>query len=161
MERIDWSKTRAVPVGPTGIYINLKGRDPHGTVEPEEYERLRDEIIGLLYNYTDPETGKKPFTLVFRKEDARIIGLHGDTVGDIIYACIPESAHHGLQLPTAEFSTGSQKGLLVLRGPGVKRGFVLERTAWLVDVVPTICHLMDLPVPAQCEGAVLYQALEG
>ena len=160
LERVDWERTRAVPVGPTGIYINLKGREPHGIVEPEEYEKLRDEIIGLLYDYTDPKTGKKPFTLVFKKEDARNIGLYGDTVGDIVYACIPESTHHGLQLSTADFSTGSQKGLLIIRGPGVKRGFVLERTAWLVDVVPTVCHLMELPVPAQCEGAVLYQVLE-
>jgi hypothetical protein len=26
-------------------------------------------------------------------------------------------------------------------------------------VVPTICHLAELPVPRECEGAVLYQAL--
>ena len=30
----------------------------------------------------------------------------------------------------------------------------------MTDVVPTICYLMDWPVPAQCEGNVLYQALE-
>ncbi len=160
LERVDWTKTVAVPVGPTGIYVNLKGRDPHGIVEPEDYERVRDEIIKLLYDYTDPKTGRKPFTLVLRKEDARILGLYGDTVGDIVYACLPESAHHGLQLPTAEFSTGSQKGLLILKGPGIKRGFVLERTVWLTDIVPTVCHLMQLPVPAQCEGAIIYQALE-
>jgi hypothetical protein len=32
-------------------------------------------------------------------------------------------------------------------------------TAWLTDIVPTICHLAEFPVPRECEGAVLYQAL--
>ena len=26
--------------------------------------------------------------------------------------------------------------------------------------MPTVCYLAELPVPAQCEGAVIYQALE-
>jgi arylsulfatase A-like enzyme len=30
----------------------------------------------------------------------------------------------------------------------------------LADVVPTLCHLAELPVPKDCEGAVIYQALE-
>jgi len=31
---------------------------------------------------------------------------------------------------------------------------------WLQDIVPTICHLTGVPVPAQTEGAIVYQALE-
>jgi hypothetical protein len=42
----------------------------------------------------------------------------------------------------------------------VKQGEVLERNVWLTDIVPTICYLTDLPVPTQCEGAVIYQALQ-
>ena len=45
-------------------------------------------------------------------------------------------------------------------GPGVKKGEVLKRRVNLVDVVPTLCHLADLPVPRDCEGAIIYQALE-
>ena len=37
---------------------------------------------------------------------------------------------------------------------------VIDRTVWLVDIVPTVCYLMDLPVPRDAEGAVIYQALE-
>jgi hypothetical protein len=36
----------------------------------------------------------------------------------------------------------------------------MERTAHLQDVVPTICYLARIPVPAQVEGGILYQALE-
>jgi hypothetical protein len=31
---------------------------------------------------------------------------------------------------------------------------------WLTDIVPTVCHLAELPIPRQCDGAILYQALE-
>jgi hypothetical protein len=47
-----------------------------------------------------------------------------------------------------------------MAGPGVKQGEVLERTVWLTDIAPTICHLAELPITKECEGAVIYQALE-
>ena len=42
----------------------------------------------------------------------------------------------------------------------VKKGHRLQRTVWLTDIVPTICYLMNLPLPEQVEGAVIYQAFE-
>ena len=51
-------------------------------------------------------------------------------------------------------------GLLVLEGPGVKRGKVVERPVELADVAPTICTLAELPIPADCEGGVIYQAMD-
>ena len=46
-----------------------------------------------------------------------------------------------------------------MKGRGVKQGEELELTCWLTDIVPTVCHLAQWPVPAQAEGAILYQAL--
>jgi hypothetical protein len=62
-------------------------------------------------------------------------------------------------LPTAKWGLGSVEGLLIVKGPGIAKGEELVRTVWLTDVVPTICHLAEWPVPAQAEGAVIYQAL--
>ena len=39
-------------------------------------------------------------------------------------------------------------------------GVTIERTVWLTDIVPTICHLAELPIPQHCEGGIVYQALE-
>jgi predicted AlkP superfamily phosphohydrolase/phosphomutase len=159
---IDWSRTRAVVQRSSYVYVNLKGRDPHGIVEPgEEYERVRDGIIAAFYDYTDPATGKKPFTLALRKEDARVLGLHGDRIGDVVFAMGNDwGGQHGNFLPTAEFGLGQVKGLLIMAGPGVKQGVRLERTVWLTDLVPTICYLAELPIPKDTEGAIIYQALE-
>jgi arylsulfatase A-like enzyme len=55
---------------------------------------------------------------------------------------------------------GSMKGLLIMAGPGIKKGFSLKRTVWLTDIVPTLCCLLDLPVPRDTEGAIIYQAFE-
>lgn len=157
----DWSETKAIPVGECYIYVNLKGRDPDGAVDPEDYEQARDEIIRALYDYADPETGVKPVTLAVRREDARFFGLHGDRVGDIVYAIDPRyGRQHGPAWPTHEIGIGSLKGLFILAGPGVKQGEVLDRTVHLVDLVPTVCHVAELPVPRDAEGSIVYQALE-
>lgn len=159
---IDWARTRAVVQRSSYVYVNLKGRDPDGTVEPgEEYELVRDQVIAALYDWTDPASGKKPIVLALRKEDARVLGMYGDRIGDVVFACHPDfGGQHGMFLPTAEYGLGQVKGLLIMAGPGIKRGERLSRTVWLTDVVPTICHMVGLPMPAQAEGSVVYQAME-
>jgi len=161
-ETIDWSRSRVVPQRSCYLYVNLKGRDPQGIVEPgEEYEQVREAAIAALLDYTDPATGRKPFSFVWRREDARVLGLYGDRVGDLVFANTGYfCGQHGNVLPTAKTGIGSIEGLLVLKGPGVKPGFQLERTSWITDVVPTICYLAEWPIPRQAEGGVLYQALE-
>ncbi len=159
---IDWERTKAIVQRSCYIYINLKGRDPQGIVKSgKEYEDLQEEIIRLLYDYTDDKTGKKPIALALKKEDARIIGLYGDRIGDIVFAISPKfGAQHGPHLPTAKYGIGSLQGLLIMKGPGVKKNYLMKRTAWLTDIVPTICYLTELPLPKNTEGAILYQAFQ-
>jgi len=141
---------------------HLKGRDPHGVVEPEDYEKVRDQIVNALYNYTDPKTGKKPVTLALRREDARYLFMASEYIGDVIYAVSGEfQRQHGGHLGTEQYGEiGDVRSLFIMSGPGVRKGVTIERTIWLQDIVPTLCYLADLPVPRQCEGAIIYQALE-
>lgn len=159
--KIDWSRTRAVPQRTTHIYVNLKGRNPKGIVEPQDYEKVRQEIIDALMTYVDPKTGKRPFAFALRKEDARPWGTYGDKVGDVIRADYAGfGGQHGAFLATSDHGFSSLKGLFVLSGPGIRKGEILKRTVWITDLVPTICYLMDLPFPDKVEGAVIYQALK-
>jgi predicted AlkP superfamily phosphohydrolase/phosphomutase len=159
---IDWTETKAAVQRSCYVYVNLKGRDPDGIVEPgEDYEAVREAVIQALYDYTDPKTGRKPITLALKREDARLLGLYGDRVGDVIFAVDPAFGHeHGPFLPTAEYGMGSMKGLFIMNGPGVREGVTLQRTVNLADIVPTICYLAEWPVPEDAEGAILYQALD-
>jgi len=157
----DLSRSKALPQRPLYVYVNLKGRDPDGIVDPEDYENVQRQIIDALYTYVDPETGKRPIALALSKKDARLLGLYGDDVGDVVYAIYPEfGSQHGSILPTAEYGEGTLKSLYTFTGPGVKKGYRLKRNAWITDMVPTICYLMNWPVPEQAEGAVLYQIFE-
>ena len=58
---IDWSKTRAVNVGLVHIFINLKGREPNGIVNPTDYESTQQEIIAALHTYQDEKLIDTPF----------------------------------------------------------------------------------------------------
>ncbi len=157
----DIKRSKAFPQRTIYIYINLKGRDPGGIVDPADYEKVQRQIIDALYSYIDPATGVRPVSLALSKKDARILGLHGDHVGDVIYAIYPEfGGQHGPQLPTAEWGVGKLKSLQAFCGPGIKKGYKLERTSGLPDIVPTICYMMNWPVPSQTEGNILFQALE-
>jgi uncharacterized repeat protein (TIGR01451 family) len=50
----DTTKVRAVSSGPAvNIYINVKGREPNGTVEPSNYVAIQQKIANLLQNFKD------------------------------------------------------------------------------------------------------------
>ena len=98
---------------------------------------------------------------MLKKEEARIFGLWGDRIGDIVFATYPEfSSEHGRQHPGAWIGYTSLEALLMLAGPGVKKGHRSDSLVFLTDIVPTICHLLELPVPSKCDGKVLYDAME-
>jgi predicted AlkP superfamily phosphohydrolase/phosphomutase len=163
VRNIDWSRTKAVFQRTCHVYVNLKGRDPEGIVEPGgEYEEVRRQVIDLLLSYRDPVTGRRPVTLALRREDARVLGLQGDRVGDVIYAADDEFGgfEHAYQLPTSRYGISSLRSLLVMAGPGIRRGERLGRTIGLEDIAPTIAHLLSIPAPRDCEGGIIYQALE-
>ena len=158
---IDWTRTRALNVGLVHIFINLIGREPNGIVAAEDYEATQREIIAALHAYRDPETGRHPFSLAVTQEDAEMLNLHGDLVGDVVYALRPEfDGAHGKQLPSVSFGIGGQHSTFILSGAGVRQGVTLERQVRVVDVAPTLCYLLGLPMPANVEGGVVYEALE-
>ncbi len=165
IKEVDIRNSKAYVLNEVGINVNLKGSDLNGIVELKDYEKAREEIIYALQSYKDQNTGTNPFSLVLRKEDARIIGLYGDEtrkkIGDVIFALrAPFGGTHGPQLSTTSFGISSIGSLFIMKGPGIKQGYILNRNVWLVDIVPTICYLLDLPIPKDAQGGIIYQALK-
>lgn len=160
LREIDWTKTRAVAPRGNHIYINLKGRNPHGIVDPAEKYELERQIIDDLYSYR--MNGKRVVNIAIRNKDAALIGLSGDGCGDIIYF-LEEGFNrlHGDALSTTEGYFGtSVSPIFVAAGPGIKKGCETSRVIREVDVAPTVAALLDIPIPTQCEGAPVYQILE-
>lgn len=67
---VDWSRTKAYALGFGSIFINLKGREGKGSVDPADYEALRAELREKLLAYTHGETGEKPVAHIFYREEA-------------------------------------------------------------------------------------------
>ena len=55
LRAIDWSKTRAYSFGLAGIYLNVKGREAKGVVDPKQAPALTKEIADKLTGLRDEE----------------------------------------------------------------------------------------------------------
>ena len=158
---IDWEKTRAVQTGSNAIFVNLKGRDRFGIVDPEEKWELEEQIISDLYSYRDPFTNHRVVALALHKKDAVLLGLGGSRCADITcFVHDDYSCGHGNGLSTAQgYNDTSLSPIFIAAGPGIKKGFTTDRVIREVDVAPTVSMLLGVNVPAECEGAPVYQIL--
>jgi len=74
----DWSRTRAYGLGLNALYLNLRGREKDGIVEPGQREALVEEIRAKLLAVRDPQTGKPVIRRVYRPEEI----FHGPEVSN-------------------------------------------------------------------------------
>jgi predicted AlkP superfamily phosphohydrolase/phosphomutase len=65
---IDWNRTKAYSIGLGAIFLNLKGREGQGIVEPSEADALIDEIRAKLIDVIDPETGDRVLNKIYTRE---------------------------------------------------------------------------------------------
>jgi predicted AlkP superfamily phosphohydrolase/phosphomutase len=165
---INWSKTRAYAPSITemGVYVNLQGREVHGSVPPEEYEQVRDEILACLQQLRDPQTGKPMLTLAGRREEV-FRGGRLEQAPDVIFLlqegeCTMDVRLEGPLFEPASWSawTGMHRfdGILVARGPRIRRG-ALATEAGIIDIAPTLLRLCGLGTPAHMDGRALTELL--
>jgi len=65
----DWKNTRAYGIGMNALYLNIKGREPYGTVLSGSVEQLKEELKSRLLNTHDPLTGEPVFKSVYKASD--------------------------------------------------------------------------------------------
>ena len=66
LQGVDWSKTKAYSLGLTGMFLNMKGREAQGIVEPGKEEKaVKEEIIAKLNGLKDEERGAVGINEVF------------------------------------------------------------------------------------------------
>jgi len=157
---IDWSRTRAYGLG-YGIRLNVKGREPHGIIEPgAQFESTRAEVMERLAALRHPDTGEPLIDLV-EKRESTYRGEFAAETPDVLFTVqgmryvagnrlLPER----LLTPAPLRGNHRMDGIFVLRGPGVAPGSAVA-DAQLVDVMPTMLHALQLPVPDDLDGRVL------
>ena len=162
LPEIDWTQTKAIMTRSNSIYINVKGRDKYGIVDPEDKYELEEEIITKLYGYTHPKTGKRVIALALHNKDAILLGLGGPMGSDIVFM-VHESyvEDHGPGLSTAwGYQDTSLSPIFIAAGKGIKENFRTTRYVREVDLAPTAAVLLGVDMPADCEGAPAYQIFE-
>jgi predicted AlkP superfamily phosphohydrolase/phosphomutase len=166
---VDWSKSRAYSFGRHlgSIYVNVKGREPQGIVEPgAEYEAVRDEIEELAYEFRDPRTGRQLIGEVVRREEV-YSGPFLDRAPDLILRPRePSDIFFGLAdfghrntVDTVYRYSGMHRdyGMLIMNGPGIRQGSEIDGAA-IHDIAPTVLHTMGVVVPADMDGKMLEDA---
>lgn len=164
------------------IFVNLKGREETGIVEPNAFDAVCARTLLALGNWhvTEGEEIRNAVSLALRKDDAVGLGFWGACAGDIVFAyntgfvwgvsqggediCPVEApgANHGPQKPTAETGMSNNYGALLMFGAGIRPGGYHDRRVsgpyTMVDPAATIAYLLDLPL-ATLDGRVMHDLL--
>lgn len=165
---VDWSRTRAFSSGNYGqIFINLQGREPYGSVAPQEVEQVRGDITARLTELRDPQTGEKIVARIYAQPEI-FWGPFVDDAPDVAFLL----AENYKALGTLEFASNKiiepafgnsgdhrMDGFVGMYGKEIKPGVKIEN-ANIMDIAPTILYLMGLPIPSDLDGKVLTAPLD-
>jgi predicted AlkP superfamily phosphohydrolase/phosphomutase len=156
---VDWAKTMAWSEGGyyARVFLNVEGREPQGTIAPEDYEKFRRDLACQIREMQGPEGKPLHNRVLFPEELYRACrGVAPDLMvylGDLDYRSIGTVG--GGDLFTAENDTGPDDanhdplGVYLLYEPWRDKGSVpLNREAHLLDVAPTVLDRLGLE-PAQ------------
>jgi predicted AlkP superfamily phosphohydrolase/phosphomutase len=165
-DSVDWSRTVAYSMGHVGqVYLNRIGREPHGIVPDAEYDTRLREVIDALADLRD-ECGRPIVTKIIPGREA----YHGDYAGlgpdlhlvldDYAMIACPLFATDG-RVMTRQIRGDSgchrREGIFIARGPAIRRGVDLPEAS-ILDLAPTILHLLGEPVPRVMDGRALVEA---
>jgi len=80
---VDWGKTQAYGLGLNALYVNLKGREAEGVVDPRERAEVADRLARELAALRDPVSGEPVISRVYKAEEI-YSGPYVDRAPDLI-----------------------------------------------------------------------------
>ena len=157
---IEWSRTKVYYHPTNGFYVNLKGRDMFGIVEPgSEYEEVRRDLIARLEAMKDPRDGSRLIPVVKRREEL-FAGRRIHQLPDVFIEFLDQPFDAFMQdydvpepFQRSEWGDGTHRrnGLWISSGPGFAAGDDVEGLE-IFDVAPNVLHLMGFPIPEHMDG---------
>ena len=143
-----------------GIYINA----PRGSAQ---YEDLRHRLMKTMMEIIDPMTGEPVVRWVYKGEDC----YFGPNISDVpaIVLVLHPSYQGSDRLAsysspiTVKYGNGNSgdhqiEGIFVMAGPSVQAATEPLSNITITDVMPTILHLLNLPIPSDLDGRVMVEA---
>lgn len=169
-KRVVWERTKAYSAGFTSIYLNQRGREGKGIVDPADAPRLKQEIAQRLKQYIDPETGIAPVEEVY--DGTQIYyGDRADEAPDLVIGFKPgyrmgwQTAIGALGENICEDNTDKWQGDHLIDAKFVPGTLlvnipVIDTTPRTIDLAPTILDCAGLEVPGGMDGISLRQPVE-
>jgi predicted AlkP superfamily phosphohydrolase/phosphomutase len=167
-ENVDWSRSRAYAMGLGEIYINLRGREAQGIVQPgAEYDALKSELKQRLVALTDPENGEHPVRRVLAREevyrqfDPNIIPDLFVTNNDgyrVSWQTSLGGIPKDLIEPNKQVWSGDHCSVDPEIVPGIffyNRKLTTDRAPYIADVYPTVLGLLGVRPPYALDGVEL------
>lgn len=163
--KIQWEKTRVW--GDGGYYgrlfLNVKGREPQGIIEPNDYEKVRDELIAKLEALGD-ECGKSIGTKVYKPQKLyrECNGIPPDLIvifGDLYWRSVGSVGYNSIY--TFENDTGpddanhAQHGIFIMNSLGDNNGGRRLSNLHITDIAPSILNKFNIEVPKDMSGNII------
>ena len=143
------------------IRINQRGREQNGIVDPADFDRVCDEIVGHLEAMRNPRNGRPLVREITRlkerfsgederEPDADMIVLWDPEPADVVDS--PTFGRFG-PVPLRRSGGHTMHGFISLTGPGIPAGKLPNGDG--IDVPPTILHAMEASRPNHLDGQSL------
>ncbi len=165
LKNVDWSRTTAWALPEGFIAINLNGREPLGIIKGgEQYKKIRNELSEKLLKIKNPATGDKIVQEVYFSERL-YSGKYKQEAPDILVQ-LKEGYVCDISLGKELFASSNTingahrlRGIFLASGPDIARGLKVDDIE-IIDIVPTILHLMNLAISKEIEGRVMKEIFD-
>lgn len=166
-QMIDWPQTRAWGEGGYygRLFLNIRNREPQGTVSPDEVESLLNELETRLTALPD-DLGQPMGNVVYKPADiykGEINGIPPDLMvyfGNLAWRSIGSIAPFTPSIYTPENDIGPDDanhdwdGILIAAGGSIPDSQKIE--ADILDIAPTILYLLNQSTTHQLPGRLLF-----
>ena len=159
------------------LCVNLRGREPQGTVDPSELPAIRGALDRLARTLVDPWTGERVVRAIHAREDVYFGPLVPRAPDFVLELAMDAGASYNLMPSTGSGTVfrrlapdewlgrkgrslpGSHRpeGLFLAAGPSVRA--CGELTAHIADASATCLARIGVGLPEQAQGRVIAEAL--
>jgi predicted AlkP superfamily phosphohydrolase/phosphomutase len=166
-ENVDWTHTRAYAMGLGQIYVNLQGREGHGSVPASDSDAVQNAIVGRLLEMTDPNTKARMVDAVYKRDDI----YKGPFLANA--SELQVGFAEGYRVSWQSSLGGSPPGLVypnMKKWSGDHGSFDYKQTAGtlissrplatdradIMDIAPTVLKYFGVPIPSDIDGKPIF-----
>lgn len=168
---IDLTKTKIASAAWEDFSLTVNRADRKGgIVPPGEVESVLAQATAALVSVRDPETNLPVVTSVWRARDVPGLGVSNGSCGDIYFDLAPGYyPRRSFGAPITKVTSAWREGvhgfyperrkmhsILYVMGPGIRAG-LKGPSMRQIDIVPTLCRGVGLPIPPQAQGHAVGQ----